>query len=260
MSALINLVEKLRSSVILVTLMVTLVLSGCGTSNAQQQPTDSNLEAKVLEIIRQHPEVILESVQAYQKSQKSQAEAVQSQSLKKIQTAPQSIIQGSPTKGALSQKIVLVEFSDFQCPYCAKAHDTVQQFMAKHQDRVTLVYKHFPLTSIHAQAAPAAQAAWAASQQGKFWQFHDGLFENQKRLGEELYNSLAIKLDLNMERFNQDRNSDAAKSAIAKDFDLGISLNIQGTPTFFMNGLPLSGSGELLTDMQSLLTQIETKK
>jgi len=269
-TALINVVKAWRSPIISTTLVFSLFLAGCNASNAQStvpSPTkaiDPNFEAKVLEIIRKHPEVILESVQTYRESQKAQESAAQSQKLQKIQAAPQSIIQGSPTKGSPTQKIVLVEFSDFQCPYCAKAHVTIQEFMAKNQDRVTLVYKHFPLTNIHPQAAPAAQASWAAAQQDKswrkFWQFHDGLFENQKQLGEELYLALATKLELNIEQFNRDRNSDAAQAAIAKDFELGRSLNVPGTPTFFMNGFPLPGSGELRADLESLLAQISTKK
>jgi len=144
-----------------------------------------------------------------------------------------------------------MEFSDFQCPFCAKALETVQQFMAKSQDRVTLVYKHFPLTNIHPNAEPAALAAWAAQQQKKFWEFHDGLFENQKNLGEELYISLATKLNLNLEKFNSDRQSEAAKKAIKKDVELGMAIGVPGTPFFVMNGVPVRTSENLLADLEA---------
>ena len=101
-------------------------------------------------------------------------------------TNPKSAIGDSPSTGSASQQIVLLEFSDFQCPFCARAHDTVKQFMAKNQDKVTLAYKHFPLTSIHPQAMPAAKAAWAAQQQGKFWEYYSALFEGQKQLGDPI--------------------------------------------------------------------------
>jgi protein-disulfide isomerase len=246
---LINKINRLGRSLVLF-LMLPLLLWGSGSSTARAD-IDPKLESQVLEIIRKNPQVILESVQVYQKSQQDQKSNAQKQSLKQIQAKPTAFIQGSPAKGATSQKLVLMEFSDFECPYCAKAHETVQQFMAKSQDRVTLVYKHFPLINIHPQAEPAALAAWAAQQQQKFWEFHDGLFENQKNLGDELYISLATKLTLNLEKFNSDRQSEAAKKAIKKDVELGMAIGVPGTPFFVMNGLPVRTSENLLADLEA---------
>ncbi|NEQ09918.1 MAG: thioredoxin domain-containing protein, partial [Moorea sp. SIO4E2] len=188
------------------------------------------LEQQILDVIRKHPEVILESVQRYQQQLERESQQRQQAILQGFKTNPQAFIGSSPTTGSTEDKIVLVEFSDFQCPFCARAHDTVKQFIANHGDEVTLVYKHFPLTSIHSQALPAAQAAWAATQQGKFWQYHDALFANQKQLGEELYLAIAQDLNLDLEEFNRDRN--AADRAIAEDMQLAEILGLSGTPFF----------------------------
>ncbi|MEZ2277639.1 MAG: DsbA family protein [Microcoleus sp.] len=239
-----------------VLLAVCLVFIGCSPAqSAGGNPVDPKLKEQVLQIIRENPQAILESVQAYQQQQQETLKAAQQSFLQEMKTNPKSAIGDSPSTGATSQQIVLLEFSDFQCPFCARAHDSVKQFMAKHQDKVTLAYKHFPLTSIHPQALPAAKAAWAAQQQGKFWEYYNALFEGQKQLGEELYGSIAQKLNLKLDKFNSDRNSPAAEAAIGKDVQLAQKLGIEGTPFFIMNGKTFSGAIEL-AEMESILASI----
>ena len=119
--------------------------------------------------------------------------------------------------------------------------------------------KHFPLKEIHQQAEPAALAAWAAFQQGKFWEYHDALFEQQGKLGEEFYLELANTLKLDVDRFNRDRKSEEAKAAIKKDFELGKSLGVRGTPSFVVNGVFFSGVPEI-KDLESLVAQIKAGK
>jgi protein-disulfide isomerase len=249
-----------RVLIFLVTLGTGLWLTSCAAAPdqvAKATPADPEFEAKVLEVIRKNPQVILESVQAYQQSQKKQQEEARRKVSEQLSAEPRLIIRGSPVTGATSQKIVMAEFSDFQCPFCSKAHATVKQFMAKHQDKVTLVYKHLPLVEIHAEAMPAALASWAASQQGKFWEYHDALFTKQAQLGEKLYLDLAKELSLNLEKFNQDRQSAAAKAAITKDIELAKSLGVNSTPTFFMNGVGFSGAVEL-SEMEEVLTKVQS--
>jgi protein-disulfide isomerase len=219
------------------------------------KPTDPQLEAKVLQIIRNHPEVIVESVQAYQQKQADQQQQEQKAFLQQMKTNSKALIGGSPTTGAKDQKIVLLEFSDFQCPYCAKAHQTLKQFMTTHQNQVTLVYKFLPLTQIHPQAMPSAKAAWAAGQQGKFWEFHDALFENQQKLGEPLYVATAKALNLDLKRFDQDRNGQAASAAIQKDVDMAEKLGVTGTPFLIMNDQVISG-GAQLDNLEAALKQV----
>lgn len=222
-------------------LLLSWVLLGCVTP-VQADNISPQLEEQVLQIIRKHPEIIIESVQAYQKQRQEQQQQAQQAFVQSMKTNPRTIVGQSPTTGAKAGKVVLVEFSDFQCPYCAAAHDTLKQFMVKHQDEVMLVYKHFPLMTIHDQAMPAAKAAWSAGQQGKFWEYHDALFTNQKRLGEPLYQETAKALGLDLKRFDRDRASKAAEAAINQDILLAEKLGVEGTPFFVMNGAVLSGS------------------
>lgn len=237
-------------------LTVSLTISGCSSSvqSASEQVTPE-LEKQVLQIIRNHPEVIIESVQAYQQEQKQQLQASQTEILEELKTNPEKMIGDSPTLGSNSQKIVLFEFSDFQCPFCAKVQGNLKEFMNKHQERVTLVFKHLPLSRIHAEAIPAAKAAWAAQEQGKFWEYHDALFKQQDKLGEELYLKIANSLNLDLEKFNGDRNSEGAITALEADVKMAQKIGVSGTPFFIMNGETFSGAVEI-SEMEKVLNKI----
>ena len=152
------------------------------------------------------------------------------------------IVADSPRLGAEDATIFLIEFSDFQCPFCARAHGTIKQFIEENGDSVQLVYKHLPIPQIHPEAVPAARASWAAQQQGKFWEFHDALFENQARLGPGFYTETAEQLGLDIEQFNRDRNSPQASSDIQRDLDLARELGFTSTPTFMMNNILIPGA------------------
>lgn len=167
-----------------------------------------------------------------------------------------TVIGGSPTRGNPNAAIVLFKFSDFQCPYCTVAAGYMKEFVGNHEGEILYVYKHFPLTQIHPEAMPAAKAAWAAQQQGQFWLYHDGLFVNQNRLGEDLYLELATAMQLDMERFNRDRTSPEAEAAIQQDLALAQQLQLQGTPSFIMNDL-LIPSGAPLPLFEEIFTQIQ---
>ncbi|HEY9634564.1 MAG TPA: thioredoxin domain-containing protein [Coleofasciculaceae cyanobacterium] len=225
------------------------------TQASNAQLTDAQLQTKVVQIIRDNPQVIIDSVQAYQKKQQEKQQQAQKVFLDGMKSNPKSVIGQSPITGAAEQKIVLLEFSDFQCPYCAKAHQTLQQFMTSHKDKVTLVYKHLPLTQIHPQALPAAKAAWAAGQQGKFWEFHDALFTQQDKLDESLYVATAKALNLDLKRFDQERNSNTASAAIQKDVEMAQQLGVSGTPFLVLNGEPISGAAET-AELEALLAQV----
>lgn len=214
------------------------------------------LREQVLQIIRENPEVILEAVQAYQQQQRAKEQQAQQAFLQQAKANPTALIGSSPTKGAKNGKVVLIEFSDFQCPFCAKADSTLKQFMDKYGDRVTLVYKHLPLTSIHPEALPAARASWAAAQQGKFWPFHDALFANQRQLGEALYRETAKSLGLDLQKFDRDRASQAANAAIQQDLEMAETLGIDGTPFFIMNGEVLAGAVSL-ADLEAALAKVQ---
>ncbi|MEH2316380.1 DsbA family protein [Nostoc sp.] len=212
---------------------------------------DPQLEQQVLQILREHPEVIIESVQAYQQQQQQKVNQVWEGFLQDLKTNPQIVIGDSPTIGSTQSKTLLIEFSDFQCPYCAEAHKTLKQLLANYPNKLRLVYKNFPLSSIHAEALPAATAAWAAYQQGKFWEYHDALFTNQKQLSQALYLDIAKKANLDLGKFKRDLT--LASSAIKKDIQLAEKLAVSGTPFFVINSPTFSGVVQL-ADIESILT------
>jgi protein-disulfide isomerase len=147
----------------------------------------------------------------------------------------------SPVRGAADAPITIVEFSDFQCPYCGRVHPTLEQLLREYPDQVRIVYKHLPL-SFHTEALPAAKASIAAGQQGKFWEMHDALFANQRALGEDKYLEIAADLGLDVEQFKKDLRSERVASEVARDMNEARKLGVTGTPGFFVNGRFSSGA------------------
>jgi protein-disulfide isomerase len=240
MQFLIQLSQRLARVSLVGLLCLTFALVSCSKAVNADNPTNADLEKQVLEIIRKNPEVILESVEKYQREQQEKQSKAREETIQKVAKNPAAIVGKSPKKG--QGKTILIEFSDFECPFCARANENVNQFIQKRSADVTLVYKHLPLTQIHEQALPAAKAAWAAQQQGKFWEYHDALFANQKQLNDGFYQETAKKLGLDLAKFDRDRASQAATDAINADLKLAMSLELNGTPTFIMNGQLFSGA------------------
>jgi protein-disulfide isomerase len=148
--------------------------------------------------------------------------------------------QGSPTTGAAFGRITLVEFSDFQCPYCSKASVQIANILKAYPNDVKLIFKQYPLES-HPQAQISAQAALAAHQQGKFWQLHDLMFANRTILSRRSILLWADAIKLDMKRFTADMDSDAIKKAVAKDQQDGDKAGVEGTPTVFIDGQRYNG-------------------
>lgn len=142
-------------------------------------------------------------------------------------------------RGNPEAKVVLVEFSDFQCPACLSAKPYVDAVVAKYPDDLRFVYRHFPLDQ-HEWALPAAYAAEAAKQQGKFWEMYDALFAAQEELSEETIVRIAEKLDLRMEAFNKDRADASIAAIVEKDRTDALTFGVNATPTFFLNGQKLT--------------------
>jgi protein-disulfide isomerase len=147
----------------------------------------------------------------------------------------------SPVKGPANAKVTIIEFSDFQCPYCRRGRDTMDEMLKAYPNDVKVVFKHFPL-GFHKEAEPAARATWAAQQQGKFWEYHDVLFNNQDKLGADYYLATARELKLDEAKFKADMNSEAAAKQVKEDNELGAKNGIQGTPGFFVNGVAVKGA------------------
>lgn len=147
----------------------------------------------------------------------------------------------SPAKGPADAKVTIVEYSDFECPFCKRGADTVEQVLKAYPKDVRVVFKNMPLP-FHKNAKPAALAALAAGKQGKFWEMHDKLFENQGKLGDALYTDSAKALGLNMEQFKKDMADPALAASIEADAKQGNEIGIQGTPGFSVNGVLVKGA------------------
>ena len=147
----------------------------------------------------------------------------------------------SPTLGPASAPVTIVEFSDFQCPFCARVTPTLQQIKQEYRDRVRLVFKHNPLP-FHAQAMDAHKASLAAGEQGKFWEMHDQLFEDQQALDPDSLKAHAQQLGLDLAAFESAMNSPEVAAKIDADKAQARELGASGTPSFFINGRFLSGA------------------
>jgi protein-disulfide isomerase len=145
-------------------------------------------------------------------------------------------------RGNKNADITIVTFSDFQCPYCSRFHDTMLQVMDEYGDDVRWVYKHFPLDSIHPEARPAAEAAECAGDQGKFWEYADALNVNQSSLGEATYTSIAKQLGLDQSKFQNCIDSGEKSEAVNTDYQMGLTAGVRGTPGNFINGQSLPGA------------------
>lgn len=158
---------------------------------------------------------------------------------------------GFPSLGPQDAPIVIVEFSDFQCPFCKRFHDeTLQPLLAAYPGKIRFIYRHLPLTSIHTEAFPSAEASMCADEQGAFWQYHDKIFENQDKLGFGLYLQIASDQGLDSAVFEDCLNSRKYKDAVQKDLDFALDLGANSTPTFFINGLAVVGAQPLETFKQ----------
>lgn len=146
-----------------------------------------------------------------------------------------------PGRGPESAKVTIVEFSDFECPYCSKAEDSVTQVMEKYAGKVRLVFRHFPLT-FHANAPKAAEASMCANEQGKFWEMHKQLFANQKALTVSDLKAHAQAVGLDKAKFDECLDNGKMKSLVEADTKAGGEVGVTGTPAFFINGKMLSGA------------------
>jgi len=141
---------------------------------------------------------------------------------------------GDNSKGTGTLEVV--EFSDFQCPACGAAYPEIKKILTQYGDKVKFIYKHFPITNAHPLAFKAAEASECAGDQEKFWEYHDKLFENQKKLELRDLRSYAAELGLDTQKFNACIDSGVMGSRVSKDQSEGKSKTVGATPTFFING------------------------
>jgi protein-disulfide isomerase len=152
-------------------------------------------------------------------------------------------VDDDPMLGAEDAPITIVEFSDYECPYCRQWHSEVYtQLIDTYGDQIRFVYRDFPLESIHSNANSAAQAANCANEQGVFWEYHDKLFSMEQGLGNDAYLEYASQLDMDEGAFQECIGSGRYQDEVQSDFEFAANLGVRSTPTFFINGIAVVGA------------------
>jgi len=149
---------------------------------------------------------------------------------------------GEPAKGPEDVPVTIVEFSDFECPFCSRVEPTLDRVTESFGDQVRLVFKQFPLRQIHPNAQKAAEASLCAHDQGKFWQMHDAMFADQRNLAVPALKAKAEELGLDTAAFGQCQDSGKYADAVQEDLEQGSEVGVGGTPALFVNGRFLSGA------------------
>ncbi len=148
-------------------------------------------------------------------------------------------------QGPADAPLTLLEYGDYECPYCGAAYPIVKQVQAQLGDRLRFVFRNFPITTSHPHAERAAEAAEAAASEGKFWEMHDLLYENQQRLEDADLHRYAEQLGLDVQAFAEDLANGAHMGRVREDFMSGVRSGVNGTPTFYVNGLRHDGDYQL---------------
>ncbi len=221
-----------------------------------QEPTDAELQAYYLgqkdRLNRPFDEIKDQLRQTFKQAKIQQA---RQDYLKALRAGAEIAVLLAPPKvkvafdparlrGNPKAPVTIVEFSDFQCPYCRQVEPTLKDLLAKYGERVNLAYRDFPLTSIHPQAQLAAEASRCAGEQGKFWEYHDQLY-TAANLDRRVLADYARALKLDDKQFDACLVSGKYKSQVERDLQEGMQAGVSGTPGFFVNGVPLTGSQPL---------------
>jgi len=162
----------------------------------------------------------------------------------------------SPRAGSADAPIQIIEFSDFQCPYCTRGAETLDQVKEKYGDKVSVVFRHFPL-SFHTEAHKGAQASECANDQGKFWEYHDKLFANQKSMFDADLKRYAAELSLDQTAFDACLDSGKYKDKVDRDLEEGTAAGMSGTPGFFINGRFINGAQPLEVFVEIIDAELE---
>jgi len=156
-------------------------------------------------------------------------------------------------EGRADAPLTLVEYGDYECPYCGAAYPIIKEVQARMGDQLRFVFRNFPISTSHPHAEHAAEAAEAASAQSRFWPMHDLLYENQQRLGDQDLHAYAERLGLDLERFDHELAEHVHAGRVHDDFLTGVRSGVNGTPSFYINGARYDGS----FDTETLLTALQ---
>lgn len=208
-------------------------LTGCMTQDKVDEYIDDYMERKGTDVVENALDEIIERRSQEQQQPPSVAEMLED----RIEVS----YEGAPIKGDEDAPITIVEFADFQCGFCARAKSTTARVLDEYEGKVKLAFRHNPLP-MHEDAPLAHKASMAAQKQGKFWEYHDILFQNQNQLGEENLISWAEELGMDIEQFKEDMKREEFEQRIEKDQQFARSNEAGGTPSFFINGVRLVGA------------------
>lgn len=238
---------KLLHSIVLAAFSLVLITPSVQAADLSQGQFDSMMEKFLTD--EANVAKIGDALEGYfKKKRENQQKAAQEAQAKQLEEQFKNPVKvdvgNAPIKGPKDAKVTIIEFSDFQCPFCKRGMDTMDAVAKEYPKDVKIAFKHLPLP-FHPEAKPAARASIAAQKQGKFWEMHDKLFENQKSLGEELYMSLAKEIGLDMEKFKKDFNDPAVAKQVDDDAAQATALGVRGTPGFFVNGVQVRGAQPL---------------
>ncbi len=155
-------------------------------------------------------------------------------------------------EGAADSGLVLLEYGDYECPYCGAAYPVVKELQKRMKGKMAFTFRNFPLANAHPHAELAAEAAEAAAAQGKFWEMHDMLYENQDALDPENLVEYATSLGIDVARFTREVNEHVYAPRVREDFHSGVRSGVNGTPSFFINGVLYAGQ----YDVRSMLAAL----
>ena len=218
------------------------------------EPTESELQAlyivqkeqlgKPFDEIRPQLQRLLKQARIQQGRQDYSARLREQAKVTVLLSPPRVQVGFDPARvrGNPKAKVIIVEFSDFQCPYCGQVESTLKSVLAKHTDNVALAFRDMPITQIHPLAMGAAEAGRCAGEQGKFWEMHDAMFSDQAGLDKNGLASKAQKLGMDQKQFESCLSGEKYKAQIQQDSQEGMRAGVSGTPGFFVNGIFLNGS------------------
>lgn len=199
-------------------------------------PTPQDLEKAVGDYIQKNPKVIQDAVRAQRPGRRPEPPLEE-----RIKSAIEVPLNNAPVKGSENAPVTIVEFSDFQCPFCSRVVPTLKQIEEEYKGKVKIAFRQNPLP-FHQNAMSAAKAALAAKEQGKFWEMHDALFADQRNLTEDNIRKIAEQIGLNVSKFESDWKSDKFNAQIEEDIKFAQQNGASGTPSFFINGVSLKGA------------------
>ncbi len=241
----------MKLSLIVLSIVMAMVVSCTPMSEKQLGEMLKENPAILTDAIKENPEQFIEALnEAVKTAQGAQRKKQEEEEKKRLEDSynnpmepeirDDEVIRG--TKGA---PLVLVEYSDFECPFCSRGYQTVQALLKKYKGKIQFIYKHLPL-SFHPNAMPAAQYYEAIRLQSKekAGEFHDQLFEDFSKIkkGEKFFKSVAKKLGVNMTKLASDLDSEEVKKRIEEDLEEARKFGFQGTPGFLLNGIPVKGA------------------